>query len=167
MVLNSGQLSLGPSHPLALESVDSGPSIAGWPARRRPTDRDWAEPNFAFKNRTRVPRALECTTTLIIDRATGRLTTSFFPDAVRALSLFVALPPAPVIPATSSRPRLLPVLDPRRSRRAGGSEPTGPRAPPPLLTIWSNSTPGPASIRVALTNWSNSESGPDGPGPTS
>ena len=38
-----------------------------------------------------------------------------------------------VIPATSSRPRLLAFLDPRRSRRAGGSEPAGPRAPPPLL----------------------------------
>ena len=47
--------------------------------------------------------------------------------------MFLSRPPAQVIPATSSRPRLLAFLDPRRSRRAGGSEPAGPRAPPPLL----------------------------------
>ena len=62
--------------------------------------------------------------------------------------------------ATSSRPRLLAFAGPRRTRRAGGTEPTGQRAPSPSVDQVVKRAPGRGPIRVALTKWSNRAADP-------
>jgi len=70
-----------------------------------------------------------------------------------------------VMRATSSRPRLPAFVDPRRTRRAGGSEPTGQGAPSPLVDQVVKQDSGSGLNPSRLTKWSNSNSGPTRPGP--